>query len=429
MSMSRTNAGHHHNAMAARQHDAGGPVWLSATAGLCASLVGLGLARFAYTPLIPALIAAKWFTPSQAVYLGAVNLAGYLAGALVARSLGERLGAVGTLRGVMVLASLCCFACAVPLSFLWFFAFRFLAGLTGGVIMVLAASTILPHTAANKRGLVGGVIFAGIGLGVAASGTLVPLLLQQGLMQAWIGLGALSAMLTLASWKAWPSDVAVKAEAPAARTARSPLVVLLCAQYGLNALALVPHMVFLVDFVARGLGQGITAGAHYWVLYGLGAVIGPLLAGHLADRSGFAPALRVALLMQAIAVVLPVISTAPAAMIVSSLIVGGFGHRPARDRAHSRTRAAQRGRPACGMGPGDHDLRSFSGRRRLWPVVRLRAHRRRLCAAVHDRRSSGRRRTGHRSARRGGGWAELSEAPLAFDRSTRLSRVPRRLSG
>ncbi|MBR7560301.1 YbfB/YjiJ family MFS transporter, partial [Mycobacterium tuberculosis] len=80
---------------------------------------------------------------------------------------------------------------------------------------------------------------------------------------AWIGLGALSAMLTLASWKAWPSDVAVKAEAPAARTARSPLVVLLCAQYGLNALALVPHMVFLVDFVARGLGQGITAGAHY----------------------------------------------------------------------------------------------------------------------------------------------------------------------
>ncbi len=231
---------------------------------------------------------------------------------------------MGTLRGVMVLASLCCFACAVPLSFLWFFAFRFLAGLTGGVIMVLAASTILPHTAANKRGLVGGVIFAGIGLGVAASGTLVPLLLQQGLMQAWIGLGALSAMLTLASWKAWPSDVAVKAEAPAARTARSPLVVLLCAQYGLNALALVPHMVFLVDFVARGLGQGITAGAHYWVLYGLGAVIGPLLAGHLADRSGFAPALRVALLMQAIAVVLPVISTAPAAMIVSSLIVGGF---------------------------------------------------------------------------------------------------------
>ncbi|MEW6642635.1 MAG: YbfB/YjiJ family MFS transporter [Pseudomonadota bacterium] len=323
--MSHTKIGHHHrNGTATHPHEGGGSVWLSAAAGLSASLVGLGLARFAYTPLIPALIAARWFTPSQAVYLGAVNLAGYLAGALVARELSSRFGSVRTLRGMMVLASACCFACAVPLSFLWFFAFRFLAGLTGGVIMVLAASTILPHTAPSKRGLVGGVIFAGVGLGVAASGTLVPLLLQQGLAQAWYGLGVLSALLTLASWRAWPAEVSVAPEAPAARGARSPLVLVLCVQYGLNALALVPHMVFLVDFVARGLGQGIAAGSHYWVIYGLGAVVGPLLTGHLADRSGFGPALRAALLLQAVAVVLPVLSSAPAAMIVSSLIVGGF---------------------------------------------------------------------------------------------------------
>ena len=38
-------------------------------------------------------------------------------------------------------------------------------------------------------------------------------------------------------------------------------------------------MVFLVDFVARGLGRGIHAGARYWVLFGLGAVVGPVLAG------------------------------------------------------------------------------------------------------------------------------------------------------
>jgi hypothetical protein len=32
-------------------------------AALCANLVGIGLARFGYTPLIPALISANWFTP------------------------------------------------------------------------------------------------------------------------------------------------------------------------------------------------------------------------------------------------------------------------------------------------------------------------------------------------------------------------------
>jgi len=34
----------------------------------------------------------------------------------------------------------------------------------------------------------------------------------------------------------------------------SPATRALLVQYGLNAVALVPHMVFIVDFVARGLG-------------------------------------------------------------------------------------------------------------------------------------------------------------------------------
>ena len=59
-------------------------------AGLCAVLVGIGLARFAYTPLIPALIAAQWFTAAEAAYLGAANLAGYLAGALLGAGDGAR---------------------------------------------------------------------------------------------------------------------------------------------------------------------------------------------------------------------------------------------------------------------------------------------------------------------------------------------------
>src|SRR6202022_1966754 len=171
--MSSTNVSNRRQTAPHRRNE-GGPDWLSAAAGLCASLVGLGLARFAYTPLIPALIAAKWFSPAEAVYLGAANLAGYLAGALVARELGSRAGAVRTLQAMMVLASLCCFTCSVPVSFIWFFGWRFLAGVTGGVIMVLArrymwqnrrrgekhdhaASTILPHIAPGKRGLVGGV--------------------------------------------------------------------------------------------------------------------------------------------------------------------------------------------------------------------------------------------------------------------------------
>lgn len=301
--------------------------WRYAVAGLSASLVGLGLARFSYTPLIPALIAAKWFSASDVVYLGAANLAGYLAGALAARTAAARIGAVRALRTMMLLATLSFFASSVPVSFTWFFAWRLLSGLTGGIIMVLTASVILPHTSAARRGIVGGVIFAGVGLGVAASGTLVPLLLQQGLQQAWYGLGMLSALLTFASWWNWPTEAesdAAPSPHPGKHHRSSAAARALLVQYGLNAMALVPHMVFIVDFVARGLGHGIAAGSRYWVLYGLGAIVGPLVTGHLGDRSGFGPALRAAFLIEAAAVLLPTVSVAPLSLIVSSVVVGGF---------------------------------------------------------------------------------------------------------
>jgi predicted MFS family arabinose efflux permease len=326
--MSNTSVGHDGRSNGTIHRHEGEPVWRAAVAGLCASLVGLGLARFAYTPLIPALISDRWFSPADVVYLGAANLAGYLAGALAARHISARVGAVYTLRAMMILATVCCLASASPVSLIWFFSWRFLAGIAGGVIMVLAASTILPHTAPSKRGIVGGVIFAGVGLGIAASGTLVPLLLQVGLKQSWIGLGLLSALLTLVSWKSWPAQAPIQTQATEAHSSERQRqladVRMLSIAYGLNAVALVPHMIFLVDFVARGLGHGISAGSQYWVLYGLGAIVGPLLTGHLADRSGFGPALRVAFFVEAIAIALPAFNTAPVVMIVSSVVVGGF---------------------------------------------------------------------------------------------------------
>ena len=65
-------------------------LWRSVMSAFCASLIGIGLARFAYTPLLPAIIGAHWFEPSAAAYLGAANLAGYLAGGELWRAVAAR---------------------------------------------------------------------------------------------------------------------------------------------------------------------------------------------------------------------------------------------------------------------------------------------------------------------------------------------------
>ena len=290
-------------------------------AGLCAVLVGIGLARFAYTPLIPALIDAQWFTAAEAAYLGAANLAGYLAGALAAQAMARARSAPSVLRAMMALAAATFFASAMPLSFGWFFVWRFASGFAGGVLMVLAAPAVLPHVPSARRGLASGAIFTGVGLGIAASGTLVPLLLDLGLVATWCGLGAIALLLTALAWPGWPRDGVLPAGPPVVARGGARLRALYV-EYGLNAFGLVPHMVFLVVFVAHGLGQGIEAGARYWVLFGVGAVLGPLLAGHLGDRIGFAWALRLAFAAQAVAVAFAVLPTGALGLAFSSLVIG-----------------------------------------------------------------------------------------------------------
>lgn len=191
--------------------------------------------------------------------------------------------------------------------------------------MVLAAPTILPHVSPARRGLASGMIFMGVGAGVAASGTLVPLLLQQGVQRTWFGLSVLSLLLTLVGWGGWPNDrTAAEPAHSHAPTPKSGRLRALYVEYALNAAGWVPHMIFLVDFVARGLGKGIAVGSQYWVLFGIGATFGPLLAGHLADRAGFGPALRLAFLIVSVAVAIPAFGLGGTLLIVSSVVVGAF---------------------------------------------------------------------------------------------------------
>lgn len=276
-------------------------------AGFCASLVTIGLARFVYTPLLPVLIQAHWFEASQAVYLGAANLAGYLIGALAGRRLGRRWGNVRMLRAMMVLTSLSFFACALQPSAAWFFAWRLMSGIAGGTVMVVIASTVLPHVPAARKGMASGAIFIGAGLGIAASGTLVPLLLDYGLAVTWMGLGVLSAVLCMVSWNAWPASVpagaatSVATSVAPARQAAAPGVTALYVGYAFMALGFVPVMVFLVDFVARGLHAGAHLGGLFWVLYGVAAIFGPALYGWLIDRIGSRAVLSWVLLSQVVA--------------------------------------------------------------------------------------------------------------------------------
>jgi predicted MFS family arabinose efflux permease len=294
--------------------------WRAVGAATAANSVAIGLARFAYAPLLPVLIAAGWFSPGDAAYLGAANLAGYMFGAAGGRHAASRLGLRPVLRGMMIAVTLSLVGCAGPFPFAWFFICRLVSGVAGGALMVLGAPAALALIPPARRGLAAGLIFTGVGAGIAFSGTLLPLLLRAGLTASWLALAAIAAALTILVWRAWPAALPPIPQGAVAPP--SPRLRAFTLSYGLCAFGLVPHMVFLVDFAVRGLGQSIAAGAGEWVLFGLGACCGPVLAGLLADRLGFAAVFRLLMAMDALFVL--ALAVAPGVWLLgaSALLVG-----------------------------------------------------------------------------------------------------------
>jgi len=288
-------------------------------AAFASVLSGIGLARFAYTPLLPALIEAGWLSPAGAAWAGAANLLGYLAGALmgpwITRARDPRPG----LRGMMLLVAVSLAATALPLGFVWIALWRAVSGLAGGALAVAGVSTAMAAVPPGRHGLGAGLVFTGVGLGVVGSGVLIPWLLRLGMAEAWLALAGVCLCLALAAWRGWPPEAP---SPPPPRAARIFLPVHVA--YAFGAVALVPHMVFLVDHIARGLGWGMAAGALQWVLFGAGATAGPIAMGLLADRIGFNFATRLVYVVEAVAVLIPALTANVVLLSVSSVLVGAF---------------------------------------------------------------------------------------------------------
>lgn len=301
------------------------PALRNAFAGLGALLLGLGIGRFGYTPLMPVLIEQGWLSVGEAGYLGATNLFGYVFGSLLAASFARRVPVPRLTRISMVTVAVSLVACALPWGFVWFAPWRFLAGFTGGLLMVGAVPLILSRAPMTQRGRTNGIIFTGVGSGIIISGTLVPALAGFGPSGIWTGMGLLALLIAALTWKQWDGDAALPrpADAAPARAFTLPVALLLAA-YTLDSAGFVPHTVFLADYVARGLERGVAAGGLVWVLFGIGALCGPLMVGFAAEWFGFYRSIIGVLAIKSAAIAIPLLSQHPLSIGISAVVVGAM---------------------------------------------------------------------------------------------------------
>lgn len=232
----------------------------------------LGLARFAYGLLVPALQGDLGWTLADAGALSTANGLGYVVGAVLTAALLRR-GTASVFRWGMAATAVTLAGTAASNEFVVLVAMRALAGAAGAAVFI-AGGVIAARLAARAGSSAPvAVYFAGTGAGIIPSGAAIPALGDHW-RAAWIGLGIAVGIATLISWSATGPDEE-KATDGAGRARVRPLrrVALACLLFAVGYITYITFLsVYPTDRHASVLQEILT-----WTVLGAGVMATPFL--------------------------------------------------------------------------------------------------------------------------------------------------------
>jgi predicted MFS family arabinose efflux permease len=300
--------------------------WQVLIGGICALVLTIGLARFAYTPLLPQMHAQAGLGVADGGLLAAINYAGYMSGALLAAWIEspvwrQRLYSWGLplSLGVTSLMGWSDHFAVWALS-------RYLGGLCGAAGMLLGSGLVLGWLMRAGRRPELGLYFIGLGLGIVVSalGAMGMTAWRLGWSAQWQGFALLGLAFLVPAW-AWrppvpPSPAKAAADAPPARLPRRWMLLMLAA-YFCAGWGFVINATFTVAIVEKQpllAGQGPWA----WLLVGLAAIPAVFAWDRVARRTGDVGALLLAFALQIVGVLLPALAGGLAAALAGALLYG-----------------------------------------------------------------------------------------------------------
>ena len=295
-------------------------------AGVISLVVLLGIARFAYTPLIPVMISASVMSDISAGWLATLNYAGYLCGAVLAATIGDLMLKDKLYRAGLITAIITTLAMAFTDNvYLWAF-LRFMSGLSSAAGLLIGSGLVLNWLIRNNYRSELGIHFMGMGLGIVFTAIACELMVNQLTWSTqWIVLGVCAALLSIPAWRWLPrphngtvhsSGQVLKDKPPSARFFWLMVMSYFCAGFGY-----VISATFTVAMVERLPGLA-GEGQLVWLLLGLTAIPAVIYWDKLARRIGTLYTLLICYLIHIIGIVLPLFSQTLTAAIVSGMLYG-----------------------------------------------------------------------------------------------------------
>ena len=297
------------------------------SSGICSLILALGIARFAYTPLLPLMQHQAGLGIAAAGWLAAINYAGYLSGALLASLISDLVLKDRLYRIGMILAVLSTFMMGMSSDFTLWALSRYVAGLSSAAGLLLGSGLILNWLIRHHHRSELGIHFAGIGLGIAFAAAAVYLMSEQlNWREQWYALALVACLLLVPAlgWLPAPDNSGLTRSGQKLKdTPPGRLFMLLfmlayfCA--GIGYVVSATFIVAIIDHLPGLAGKGVM------VFFVIGAAAAPscIVWDLMARRIGKLDALILASLLQIAGIMLPVLAGGLFFALVGALLFGG----------------------------------------------------------------------------------------------------------
>ena len=304
-------------------------LWLRYSIGAQVGLlIGMGLGRFSYTPMVPVLIEVGYLSESEAGYIGALNLGGYVIGAIFTPWLSRHFHEARLIKCSLFLAIICLIGSIFPFGFLWLGLWRLTIGIIVAIIMILSIAYVTRFAPKHRIALATSMGFMGVGLGIFFSSAILPTFLAHGIIWGWVCSAVIGVIAFCIGCWAWheapPLDTSktgyAKRETKLCLDGKKLIIV-----QGLFSIGLIPHSIYWVDYIVRELQFSIEQGAFQWMLVGIGGIIGTIFWGRIADFIGLNISLVIVFAALASAAIAPFYFDDFSIIVLSSFI---FGSQP-----------------------------------------------------------------------------------------------------
>lgn len=303
----------------------------------------MGIGRFAYTPLLPEMVAQYDWSFATAGDLASANFIGYLVGALLAPAITQsRYIRIWLAASLMASAATTYLGAEANSLNLWL-AVRFLSGVASAFCLVAVTTHLMFVLADERQERFGNVHFAGVGLGI-----LICMLAVYGggdVSTQWARLGALSAGLMAVAWfligkhQFQPIPVAPRQSFDFGFDWTLWRLII---GYGFFGFGYVVAATFVVAMAQRLNTPGVDVRS-VWTVVGLAFVPSVYLWQWVANRFGLLNTLKLAYLVEAVGVVMAGVSGSYVGLLVACVLLGGtFGAITALGLSAARTAAPSR---------------------------------------------------------------------------------------